>query len=85
MPRVATSEAAAPAAKLAEKVRLFIMSVTPSRPASVDRQESDARDHRRLNEIDYTFTGTVSKPPLSNWLDEFPPQAKEQQRQSVGI
>jgi hypothetical protein len=30
MLRVATSEAAAPAAKLAEKVRLFIISVTPS-------------------------------------------------------
>jgi hypothetical protein len=23
-------------------------------------------DHRRLNKIDYTVTGTVSKPPLLN-------------------
>jgi hypothetical protein len=64
MPRAATSEAAAPAARLAEKVRLFIMSVTPSRPASVDRRRAMRDDHRRLNEIDYTVTGTVSKLPL---------------------
>jgi hypothetical protein len=66
MPRAATSEAAAPAAKLAEKVRLFIMSVTPSRPALVDRRRAMRDDRRRSNEIDYTVAGTVSKLLLLN-------------------